>query len=378
MNILPTPKIIVGSGAINKIGNILKDLGAGNVLVVTDSGLIKAGIYKKIQKVLFENNIEVQLCDKVQPDPSIKLVQEISNHARRLRIKAVIGLGGGSSIDTAKVASALVTNTGNVNDYLGTDLLPLEGLPIIAIPTTAGTGSESTHIAILSDEEEKLKKGFVSVKLMPKYALLDPDLTLGLPPAITAATGMDALCHALESFTSVNASDYSSALSFRAMELISENIVEAFRNGKNRTAREKMLIGSLLAGIAFANAGVTAVHAFAYPLGGFFHVPHGLANSLMLPTIIRFNAEADEKKFAIIGKAITGKKNATAANAVERIEELSSILQLPKNLSSIDIPESSLEEMSQGVVKITRLLANNPREVSLDDARIIYRDAWSR
>jgi alcohol dehydrogenase class IV len=219
-----------------------------------------------------------------------------------------------------------------------------------------------------------VKKGLVSVRLIPRFACLDPELTLGLPPAITATTGMDALCHAIESFSSVNANPYSEALSLRAVELLNGHILEAFRNGSDVLAREKMLLGSFLAGIAFANAGVTAVHAFAYPLGGMFHVAHGLANSLMLPAILRFNLGCARERFESIGRLMGGAADAV----VERVEQLLETLRLPRNLAAIGIPEEALEPMSQAVVQITRLLNNNPRKVTLEDARAIYREAFSR
>ena len=187
MRVLPTPDCVIGSGASQQLPGALRDLGAKRVLVVTDPGVIKAGIYEKIKTALAEARVQIELCDRVQPDPSTTFVQSVAVEARQARVDAVIGLGGGSSIDTAKMAAALVANQRDVADYLGGAPLAAEALPILAVPTTAGTGSEATHIAILSDEQEQVKKGLVSVRIMPKYAFLDPELTLGLPPAITAS-----------------------------------------------------------------------------------------------------------------------------------------------------------------------------------------------
>jgi len=371
---LPTPDCFIGSGAVRELPGALRALEAHKVLVVTDPGVIKAGIYERIKTALTE--VQVELFDQVKPDPSTTFVQSVAAEARKARVDTVIGLGGGSSIDTAKMAAALVANERDLHEYLGGAPLAAAVLPILAVPTTAGTGSEATHIAILSDEAAQVKKGLVSVRIMPRYAFLDPELTLGLPPAITAATGVDALCHAIESFTSVNASQYSEVLSLRAIELLNGNIVQAFRNGNNVQAREKMLLGSFLAGIAFANAGVTAVHAFAYPLGGMFHVAHGLANSLMLPTILRFNAGSCRERFERIGRVMA--EGGTADTVTARIEELQEVLQLPRNLAAIGIPADALEKMAQAVVQITRLLNNNPRKVTIEDARAIYREAFSR
>jgi alcohol dehydrogenase class IV len=378
MRVLPMPDSIIGSGALQQIPDIIRGLGARNVMVVTDAGLIKAGLYDKIRELLEAADVQIQLCDRVQSDPSIALVESIAQEARGGHLQAVIGLGGGSSIDAAKIAAALVTNSRGVNDYLGGAALENDPLPIIAVPTTAGTGSEATHIAILSDEAAQLKKGLVSAKIMPRYAFLDPDMTLGLPPSITAATGMDALCHAIESFTSVNANDFSEVLSIRAIKLLNDNILEAFRNGGNAKAREKMLLGSFLAGAAFANAGVTAVHAFAYPIGGMFHVAHGLANSLMLSTIVKFNITSARERFAMIGEILTNDGSKSADAVVERIDELGRLLKLPRNLAAVGIPEDSLEPMAAAVMEITRLLKNNPRAITLEDARAIYREAFHR
>ncbi|MGD0724267.1 MAG: iron-containing alcohol dehydrogenase [Spirochaetia bacterium] len=378
MRVLPTPNCLISVGAINQIPDALKELGVKTIMVVTDPGVIKAGIFDKLKEILDGARVQIKLCDRVQPDPSITFVQSVVEDARRNQIGAVIGLGGGSAIDTAKVTAALMTNKGDVAFYLGGAALTEDPLPIIAVPTTAGTGSETTNVAILSDEKDQVKKGFASVRIVPSYAFLDPELTISLPPAITAITGMDALCHAIESFTSINANAYSQPLSLAAVELLNDNIVEAFKYGKNVHVREKMLLGSYLAGVAFANAGVTAVHAFAYPLGGMFHVAHGLANSLMLSTIIKFNASSCQERFARIGRVFAKGETATSDTVVKRVEELLDLLEFPANLAAIGIPADSLEKMSQAVIMITRLLNNNPRKVTLDDARVIYKEAYNR
>jgi alcohol dehydrogenase class IV len=378
MRVLPIPDCFIGSGAIRELPGALRGLGARRLLVVTDAGVVKAGLYDTVKAALAGAAVQLELFDRVKPDPSTTFVQSAAEEARRAQVDAVLGLGGGSSIDTAKMAAALAPNRRNIDDYLGGAAFEQPVLPILAVPTTAGTGSEATHIAILSDEAAQVKKGLVSVRIMPRFAFLDPELTLALPPAITAVTAMDALCHAIESYTSLNANEYTEVLSLRAVELLDENILEVFRSGRNAKAREKMLLGSFLAGVAFANAGVAAVHAFAYPLGGMFHVAHGLANSLMMPTILRFNSSACAERYARIGRAFTRGREATAESVVRRVEELSRLLELPRNLAAIGIPADALEPMSQAVVLITRLLNNNPRKVSLEDARAIYREAFSR
>lgn len=376
MKILPTPEIYTGKSSIEQTNAVLDKINATKVLVVTDKGIVNAGIYAKLEGILNKGNKQIVLFDDVQPDPSIKLVQQVVEIARSGQIDAVIGLGGGSSIDTAKVAAALVTNDKEMSSYIGIELLEKDALPIIAIPTTAGTGSEVTHIAILSDEEEQLKKGIVSTRIIPKFAILDPELTVGLPPHVTAATGMDALVHALEAFISVNANTYSDTLALKAIRLLSDNIREVYNNGQNLQARENMLLGSLLAGIAFANAGVAAVHAFAYPLGGMFHVPHGLANSVMLPTIMEFNMKGNEERFARMAMQFKHNCKTEKCDVIKEIYALCKDLKIPLSLAELNIPQSAIPQLAEGVMKVTRLLANNPREITPQDALNLYTSAF--
>jgi alcohol dehydrogenase class IV len=378
MKILPTPQIHFGENALEQLPGILTGIGAKRVLIITDKGIINTGICDRVQKALDGSGCEVFIEDRVEPDPSIDLVQQIADRTRKEKVDALIGLGGGSSIDSTKVAAALSTNTKDVEAYIGIDLLEKDSLPVIAIPTTAGTGSEVTHIAILSDEKAQLKKGIVSPRIIPSHALLDPALTTGLPPKLTAATGMDALCHCVEAFTSVNASPYSDLFAEKAIKLIAANLRTVFAAGSNMEARSGMLLGSLYAGISFANAGVTAVHAFAYPLGGMFHVPHGLANSLMLPTVLEYNLIGNEERFSQVAALLTGNPEAKAADAAAFVNKLSRDLQMPQNLKEAGIPEEAIEPMAEGAVQVTRLLVNNPRPIDLNAAIEIYRAAFAR
>jgi alcohol dehydrogenase class IV len=380
MKILPLPEIHIGKESLDMLIPSLERVSAGRVLVVTDPGIVTAGIYDEIKIILDGAKLDIVLFDQVEPDPGIRLVEELVEIARSKKVDAVIALGGGSSIDAAKVSAALVENEGSVRDYIGIDLLKRPGLPTIVLPTTAGTGSEVTPVAVLSDEDERLKKGIASPKLIPTVALLNPAFTVKMPPSVTAFTGMDALIHALEAFISVNASDFSDAVALKAVRLISENIRTAFTDGEDRTAREAMLLGSLMAGIAFANAGVAAVHAFAYPLGGIFHIPHGLANSVMLPVIMEYNMAGNEKKYIELARAMTGEftDDIGPKSAVAFINTLSDDLAIPRNLKALDIPESAVEEMAAGAMQVTRLLVNNPRKIDLDDAIRIYTDVYHR
>jgi alcohol dehydrogenase class IV len=377
-----TPRILMGPGCADQIGPELKTLKGKRVLIVTDPGIIKAGLLDRIGPSLKKTGIRVTVFDQVEPDPHIEIVDQVLSRLKEEKCDSVIGLGGGSSLDIAKLVAAMAVNPGHISDYFGVDLLTKPGLPLIAVPTTAGTGSEVTPIAILSDQAEHLKKGVVSGHLFPRLALLDPVLTIGLPPAVTAFTGMDAFIHAVEAYTSVNANSLTDHLAFRAMELTFGNILTAYARGEDLEARAKMLEGSLLAGLAFANAGVTAVHAFAYPLGGeFHHIAHGLANSVMLIHVLRFNMLGNLSKFAEVALALglpvedlTDRQ--AAEEGIEAIEELMIDLNLPLRLRDLQVPEEAIPGMAQGVLKVTRLLANNPRRITLEDAERIYRSAW--
>lgn len=373
-----TPRIVMGPGASKQISDEVKRLSGKKVTIVTDPGLVKTGIVDQIQESLVGAGLEVNVFDDVEPDPPFETASVAASSVREAGSDLIIGLGGGSSLDIAKVASILVTNSGEVNSYFGIDLVPRPGLKTILVPTTAGTGSEVTPIAILSDHGEKLKKGIVSHHLFPAVAILDPTLTTGLPAHVTAATGMDALIHAIEAYTSVNANSMTDMFAERAVRLLSANIRTAFANGANLEARHGMLEGSLLAGMAFANAGVTAVHAFAYPIGAEFHIPHGIANSIMLWPVMEFNMLGNLAKFADIadfmGEVTDGLTDREAAIlAVDSVRELVTDVEIPTSLSQFGVKDSDVPFLAEGVMKVTRLLANNPREIKISDAERIYR-----
>ena len=375
-----TPRIVMGPGAIGQLAQEALGLKAEKVLFVTDKGIIKAGLLRRAQDVLEGSKIKYAVFDGVEPDPRYQITEDCVETIRREKADLVIGFGGGSPIDIAKASAIMTTNEGPIAKYFGVELVPKPGLPTLIVPTTAGTGSEVTPIVILSDEVEKLKKGIVSRHLFPAVALLDPELTLGLPANITASTGIDALIHAIEAYTSVNATGMSDIFSLRAMELLYDNIRTAYANGNNLEARSAMLEGSLLAGIAFANAGVTAVHAFAYPIGAEFHIPHGIANTLMLSHVMRFNLLGNVSRFADISETFglftEGLDELRIAElSIEAIERLAKDLRVPTHLAEFGITEKDIPALAEGVMKATRLLANNPRVMTLEDAKDIYKAA---
>lgn len=372
-----TPRIIMGAGCIAQLQAEIRRLGGDKALIVTDPGLVAAGIAGRIETLLLAAGIDFLRFDEVSPDPNLEVAQAAAEALGSSGAQVVIGLGGGSAIDIAKIAAVMVENNGKLSDYFGIDLIPKPGRKTLIVPTTAGTGSEVTPIVILSDEAEKLKKGVVSSHLFPSVALLDPELTLGLPPHVTAATGMDALIHGIEAFTSRNAYPMTDMLARRAIELIAGHIRTAFANGFDLEARARMLEGSLLAGMAFANAGVTAVHAFAYPIGAEFHIPHGVANSIMLAPVMEFNMMGNLSKFAqmseLLGEKTAGmSQREMAVTAVQALRTLSADLQVPGHLSDFGVKESDIPLLAAGVMKVTRLLANNPRELTQKDAEKIY------
>ena len=373
-----TPRILMGCGALRQVASEVNRLQCRRVMIVTDKTLVEAGLSAKVENVLSEAGIQWTRFDAVEPDPRFEIAVKAAEAAKTAGADLIIGLGGGSPLDIAKVCAVLVTNTKPVSELFGIDLVSSAGLKTILIPTTAGTGSEVTPIAILSDENEKLKKGIVSPRLFPAVAIVDPELTLGMPPHVTAATGLDALIHAMEAFTSKNANSLSDVLARQAMKLVYGHIRKAFANGEDIDSRAKMLEGSLLAGMAFANAGVTAVHAFAYPIGAEFHIPHGVANSIMLPPVMEFNMLGNLEKFAemaeIFGEPVSGLNlRERALRMVKAISELVDDLQVPRKLRGFGVTETHIPELAQAVMKVTRLLANNPRRITLSDAETIYR-----
>ena len=372
------PRILMGPGSLNQIADEVKRLNGERVMIVTDQNLVKTGIVGRVEGLLTAVGISVKRFDEVEPDPPYQTAAQAALRTKEMKADLVLAIGGGSALDIGKVSAILVTNVDEVNSYFGIDLVPKRGVPTIAVPTTAGTGSEVTPIAILSDHEDKLKKGIVSPYLFPSVAILDPELTLGLPAAVTAATGMDALIHAVEAYTSKNAYTVSDALALEAMRLIIPNIRTAYANGSDLAARDSMLQGSMLAGMAFANAGVTAVHAFAYPIGAEFHIPHGVANSLMLVPVMEFNMMGNLSKFAhmaeVFGETGRGLNDRQAAMVfIEALQTLATDLKIPGHLREFGVKEEDIPALARGVMKVTRLLANNPRELNLEDAEEIYR-----
>ncbi len=371
--------ILSEPGSSARLGELVKELGAERVLVVTDPGIKSLGLLDTALAGLEDAGVAVTLYDKVQADPPEASVLEAGALARNCAAGAVIGFGGGSSMDTAKLAAFLARSDQPLAEAYGVGNARGERLPLIQVPTTAGTGSEVTPIAIVTTGEAT-KMGAVSPILYADFAVLDADLTLGLPPKVTAATGVDAMVHAIEAYTTkLKKNPVSDALAREALSLLGSNIRTACEDGGNREARAAMLLGSLLAGMSFANAPCAAVHALAYPVGGHFHVPHGLSNSLVLPHVLRFNAPVAESQYAeIAGIAIPGLQSGDGMT--ERLaagfESLVDDLAIESRLREVGVSHNQLPMMAEDAMKQQRLLVNNPREVAYDDALAIYQAAF--
>jgi alcohol dehydrogenase class IV len=369
--------LITGNGAISKIGDEAKKLRATKVLIVTDPGVACTGSVEQVEAPLHAAGLKTGLFDKAVPEPPMGSVDEIVKFAEKGKYDCIVGFGGGSAIDVAKMVAVLVGSGAKVEDYVGVDQVPKKGLPIIAVPTTSGTGSEVTAIAIFANEKLNVKQGVVSGHLIPNIALVDPELTWSCPANVTAASGMDALIHCIEAYISVNATMHTDPLAYEGIKLISKSIRAATYDGSNAWARHNMAMGSLLGGIAFGNAGVGAVHALSYPIGGMFHVPHGVANTLMLPWVMEFNMLSCLQWFREIGEAMgetmDGLSDREAADkTVAAMRQLAVDLNVPQYLSDVDIPESAIPDLVKGALTQGRLWANNPRKFTADDMAQVY------
>lgn len=374
-------KIVFGNGSILTLASHIKEHSAQNPLVVIDKNLAKTGLQEKIASILVSEGIKFTLFDKVEPEPRIELADEGAALAVKNKCDIVIGIGGGSAMDVAKAIAVIATNKGKAEDFLGLNKVPKPGLPKIMIPTTAGTGSEVTFTAVFIRKNLKKKEGMNSPYLYPELALLDPELTLSLPPAPTAQTGLDALCHAIESYTSVNSSPMSEMFSLEAIALIAENLRTCVHDGKNIAARERMLLGSLYAGIGLANAGVTAVHSLSYPLGGKFGVSHGLANTILLAPVMAFNLPGALEKFADVaeamGECIDGLPLREAAYlAVDAVEELIEDCGINSSIRDFGVKEKDFPSLADVAVTVARPLENNPRKMTKEDMIAIYAEAF--
>lgn len=366
-------------GAAGRLGSILADrFEARRAFIVTDKGVMAAGLLGDAIASLAAAGIAVRIYDGVVADPPESVVLEAVDQAGEADV--IIGFGGGSSMDVAKLVAVLLGSDQPLEAMYGVDLVRgARAVPLVQIPTTAGTGSEVTPIAIITTGETT-KSGIVAPQLHADLVVLDAALTVGLPPQVTAATGIDAMVHAIEAYTSrLRKNPLSDLLAQKALALLGANLLPALADGRDLAAREAMLLGACLAGQAFANAPVAAVHALAYPLGGIFHISHGLSNALVLPHVLRFNQEAAEASYALLGDILgagSGSASARATGFIAAVDLLAMRTGIPRRLRDAGVPHSALARLAGEAMKQTRLLVNNPRDVGEADALAIYEAAW--
>ena len=366
-----------GIGSIARLPDILSEYRAGRILLVSDAGVVRAGLVSPVEEALHKQGIRFVTCFDIPPEPTVDEVETAFARVSDTVCDAVVGIGGGSVLDSAKLLSVLFANRMPLSDMVGTHRIPRAGLPLILIPTTSGTGSEATPNAIVTLPESSIKAGIVSPFLTAGCVLLDPALTVGLPARLTASTGMDALAHALESLLSKKADQRSRHFSIEALSLIGAGLRCAFVNGDDLRARENLLNGSFRAGMAIACAGTTAVHAMAYPLGGRFHIPHGTANAMLLAPVFDFmrpSAGAAMKEAAVaMGLCDDGVPEEVGAEClVGELWALSRALHIPAHLADFGVTAEDLPSLAAAAAGITRLMENNPCIITIQDMTRLY------
>lgn len=368
-----------GIGSLKKLPDILKLNGLENVMLVSDRGLEKIGVVKKVVDIIEASGLKHTDFLDVLPNPTVEIVNQAVELYKSCGATSIIALGGGSPMDVSKAVGALVKYGGKVHDYVGQQKVPGPVVPIIAIPTTAGTGSEVTASSVITDEETHFKMSIVSHMLLPKYAILDPELIMTAPASIAAACGIDAFIHALEAYLSNMASPYTDAMAEKAMELIGGNLRRFVANRQDKDAACAMMLGSTFAGMSFAWARLGNVHAMSHPVSGFFHVAHGVANAILLPTVLEYNMLADhgryEKIYNYISRDKEPVKNFKPEMLVEEIKQLNKELGIPANLRAVGVTEDKFEAMAIDAMKSGNVAAN-PRFTTQKDMFELYQKAF--
>lgn len=358
-------RIVHGRGCSSALAAEVKRIGGSKVFIVTGPN-IKRTLLGPVSEQLQQADLDVASFSEVAPDPKIEVVEHCLQAAKAASPDVIVGLGGGSTLDIAKVVAALMTNEGPVDKYFGMDLVPAPALPFILIPTTAGTGSEVTSISVLSDTKEQLKKAVVSSNMFATAVMLDPELTIGLPPKITATSGMDALVHAIESYTGLHATPFTDTLNHQAIGLIAANLRKAYTRGGNIDAREAMLNASCMAGMAFSNTQNGLVHAIALAVGGRYPLAHGLLTAAILPWVMEYNLLAGPEKFIeiarLFGEDTTGCNHLEAARkSVQAVRALLADLEIPTTLNHYGVERDALPDIAKGTIGAARLINNNLR-----------------
>jgi alcohol dehydrogenase class IV len=373
--------IVHGAGSLATLPDklALLDTPVERIALITQPSMEALGIVDRVIESLNAKDVDVRIIRGVEPEPTIGNVETVFNEQiEPFAPHAILSIGGGSVLDAAKLFAVRLTNDEPLRNWLGIDLIKRPGVPMILVPTTAGTGSEVTPNAIVTLPDESLKVGIVSRHLLPQIVILDAELTLGLPKPITAATGMDAFVHALESYISTKANPISDMYAMESMRLIGAHIVEAYENGRSLKAREAMMLGSMYGGLALTAAGTAAVHALAYPLGGMFNVTHGVANAMLLPHVMAFNLDAIEGRLSNVARALDLASQAdadadAARKLIVKMEEWTAAVDIPQDLRKFGVSEAHLDALAVAASKVKRLLGNNPKALTLDDMKSIYR-----
>jgi alcohol dehydrogenase class IV len=374
-------EILFGSGcAVDWVGARARQLGAGRVLLVSDQGLARVGIVEQAEGWLKSADLDVATYADVEPEPSVDGAALCVTLARQAEPDVVVGIGGGSVLDTAKVVAMLLRNPGGIEDYLGVDKVSQRGVPLVLMPTTSGTGAESTRNALFYVPARRTKEAVISSLILPSLAVIDPTLTISVPPAVTAATGIDALSHAIEAYTGLNSNPLTDAYALEAIRLIAMNLRMAVYSGQNLSAREGMALASFYAGVAIAFAGTNGVHALAYPLQGLHRIAHGVANSVLLPSVMAYNVPANLERFARVAQQLGEPINhlslrEAAESGVRACRQLSADIGIPQHLSKLGIAADQVGDLVVGAMQVTRLLRNNPRPLLAQDAEQIFRQA---
>ncbi len=373
--------ILIGFNAVERIGVEAKRLGGTKACIVTDEGVVNAGLVDRVKAPMEKEGIEVEVFGKVEAEPPVRVVDECAEFIRKGRYNLIIGLGGGSSLDTAKGASIMGTREGSVREICGMDVIPRRGLPKILIPTTGGTGAEATRAFVVTDEKEGIKKVSYSNYNLPDLAIIDPMLTASMPPKVTADTGIDALVHAIESFVSFNATPFSDLLALEAIRLISRSLPRAYSKGEDLSARYDMSFAALLAGMSITSGGLGAVHALAYPIGTEFHQNHGRSNGIILPHVMEFNLIGNIRKYMAIAEAMGERMEGlnsfeAAERSVTAVKRLLEMVNISYRLRDYGIPKESIPKLVEGGMKQSRLFVPNPRNLTQEDVTAIYMKAW--
>lgn len=373
-------KIVFGTGTAAAAGTEAKSLGASKVLIVTDPGVVKAGLLPSITGPLEAAKLPYAVYDKIEAEPPLRCVDEAAALLRAERCDLVLGVGGGSSLDVAKGVSIVAGNGGRILDHVGMDMVQKPGAPKILMPTTAGTGAEITRALVVTDEAENTKKVVYSFYCLPEVAIVDPALTYSMPPSVTADSGMDALVHAIETYVSVHATPFSDILAEKAIAWIGRYLPIAWCKGANQEARYFMSLAATVSGMAFASGGLGAVHGLSYVLGTRYHMPHGRSNAIMLPHVMRYNLSGALEKYAAIAALLgrparSGDLNAAAALAVDAVEDLLKTMQISCRLRDYGIAEKELPYLVEGGLKQARLFSFNPRDLAEADVRAVYQAA---